>query len=62
MRISPVYNVDLLNLIKNHEGLSVLDIQMQDGFKSMSTKSIEKEVAILVGMGEITLTKENKYI
>lgn len=62
MGISPVFNISLLQLIKNHDGLTISDIRKQDEFKTMGLTILESELEILLSMNEINLTEDKKYI
>lgn len=62
MRISPVFNVSLLQFIKRHAGVAVSDILATEEFKGSNSTVIESDLAVLVGMGEIRITDDRKYV
>lgn len=62
MRISPVYNISLLSHIKRHPGLTFEEIQIHNSIPGNSSESLKTELDVLIGMGEIELTDDGKYI
>ncbi len=63
MRISKVYNVSLLSLIKQHEqGLTLEEIKEKETSFEFTPDILKKELEILLEMGEIRLTKDGKYV
>lgn len=60
MRVSPVFNISLLQLIKRNSGLTIEEIQKH--FPTSSLSTIKNDLDILLGMREVELTEDGKYI
>ncbi|MGO4786989.1 hypothetical protein AB4124_06110 [Paenibacillus sp. 2KB_20] len=58
-----MYNVSLLSLIKQHEeGLTLEEIKKTWLGDGIAPGAIDKDLDILLSMGEIKLTENGKYV